>query len=342
MRRNWGQTYSVFMAKELPMAIDLYTDNYPESWYALMPARALEPGEIRPMDILGKKLLLFRTAQGQPKLYSRFCPHMGASLENGFLKEEHIVCPFHNWEYDASGKCVCIPYMPGGKIPPRAELEVYPVVEHLQWLWVYNGIHPAFELPDMSEAHDPEYGLRQKSQLFEIHPLLILENGCDIWHFKYVHKVDFVRYEAEMIRQEPHEFSYVAKQYLRKPIAGRDLVKTSIDYIGATIIYGTLEYGDYKVARFIAAPLPLANKRTLFHLIVYPRKLKGVRSLINPYFMTYFANRLFHGATDDYYPIWKPMNTGYRRYLISEDRLQQQFRTYYKAHLIEGNIEAVN
>jgi hypothetical protein len=49
--------------------------------------------------------------------------------------------------------------------------------------------------------------------------------------------------------------------------------------------------------------------------------------------MTYFANRLFRGSTDDYYPIWKPMDTGSRRYLISEDGLQQQFRKYYAAHL---------
>lgn len=324
------------------MSVDLYDDVYPESWYALMPSRNLKPGEIRPMDIFGTKLLLYRTRQGQPMLRSRFCPHMGASLEHGFLKDDRIVCPFHNWEYDASGKCVCIPYMPEGKIPPRAELDSYPVAEKLGWLWAYNGTEAAFVLPDMPEAHDPAYGRQQKSQLFEIHPLLILENGCDIWHFKYVHKVDFVRYEAEMIKQEPHEFSYVAKQYRREPIAGRDLVKTSIDYIGATIIYGTLEYGDYKVARFIAAPLPLGGKRTLFHLIVFPRKLTGLRRLLNPYFMSYFANRLFHGSTDDYYPIWKPMDTNYRRYLVSEDRLQQQFRNYYKSHLRESKAERLN
>jgi phenylpropionate dioxygenase-like ring-hydroxylating dioxygenase large terminal subunit len=317
------------------MPIDLYSDVYPESWYAMMPSKTLKPGEIHPMDILGKKLLLYRTTHGQPMLRSRFCPHMGASLEGGFMIEDRIVCPFHNWEYDANGKCICIPYMPDGKIPPRAQLEVYPVVENLGWLWMYNGEVPAFELPDFPEAHDPAYGLRQKSQLFEIHPLLILENGCDIWHFKYVHKVDFVRYEAEILKKAPHEFSYVAKQYLRQPMAGKDLVKTSIAYIGATIIYGTLEYGDYKVARFIAAPLPLGNKRTMFHLIVYPRKLTGWRRLINPYFMTYFSNRLFRGSTDDYFPIWKPMDTGHRRYLISEDRLQQEFRNYYKAHLHE-------
>ncbi len=308
------------------MPMDLYTDVYPETWYALMPAGKLRAGEIRPMDILARKLLLYRTPQGKPILSSRFCLHMGGSLEKGFLKGDRIVCPFHQWEYDLQGKCACIPYMPDGKIPPRAELEIYPLVEHLGWLWAYNGVAPAFELPDLPEAHDPEYGLRQKSQYFEIHPLLILENGCDVWHFKYVHKVDFVRYETEILRQEAHEFSFVVKQFMRQPIHGKDLLKTSIDYIGAAIIYGTLEYGDYKVARFIAAPLPLGNKRTLFHLIVYPHKLKGWRRLINPYFLTYFADQLFHGSTDDYYPIWKPMDTSFRRYLISEDRLQHQFR----------------
>jgi hypothetical protein len=37
----------------------------PGSWYELMPARNLKPGEIRPMDIFRKKLLLFCNAQGR-------------------------------------------------------------------------------------------------------------------------------------------------------------------------------------------------------------------------------------------------------------------------------------
>lgn len=74
------------------MAIDLYADIYPESWYALMPARTPRPGEIRPMYILGKKLLLYRSVERQPRLFSRFCLHMGASLEGGFLSQETNAC----------------------------------------------------------------------------------------------------------------------------------------------------------------------------------------------------------------------------------------------------------
>jgi 3-ketosteroid 9alpha-monooxygenase subunit A len=38
------------------------------------------------------------------------CPHMGADLGFGRVKADTIVCPFHQWAFDSTGRCVDIPY----------------------------------------------------------------------------------------------------------------------------------------------------------------------------------------------------------------------------------------
>ncbi len=312
---------------------DLYIDEYPASWYALMPSQRLKAGQRQPLDAFGQALVLYRTEAGKAAVQSRFCPHMGASLANGCVTGERLRCPFHHWEYDALGQCVHIPYMPAEKIPPGARLTHYPTVEHLGWIWVFNGREPSHALPDLEEAHDADYRLHWKSQRFDMHPLLLLENGCDAQHFKYVHKVDYHKYEVEICRDEPHQFGFIVHQALRTPLSGSLELKTHIHYIGASTIYGRLEFGERTVARFIAAPLPVGPKQTLFHLLVYVRRLPWYLRLVDPLFTRWFARRLFNGAIDDYAPIWRDMNTNFRQHLVAEDALQQRFRRYYRRHL---------
>jgi nitrite reductase/ring-hydroxylating ferredoxin subunit len=312
--------------------LDLYDDVYPESWYAVAPGRSLGKGGVRELQAFGEKLVLYRTASGEPRIAQRFCPHMGASLANGRVEGEQIACPFHRWQFNGDGRCTCIPYLPESRIPRRAQLRTWPVVEHLGWIWIYNGAAPAYTLPDFPEHHDPDYGQTFRSQRFDIHPLLILENGCDPQHFKYVHGNDFLRYDVEMTKSGPHELGFDVQQELR---VGKSTVHltTSICYVGASAIFGGCAYDGKPLFRFIAAPLPLGDKRTLFHLLVYPRRLPWWAAPVNPLYNAILADKVFRGSTDDYVPIWKDMNTDYRSVLVADDALQQRFRRYYRAHL---------
>lgn len=313
---------------------DLYGDVYPESWYAVAPSSSLAPGTVTPIEAFSRKWVMFRTRRGTVHFTQRFCPHMGASLHTGFVDGEHIVCPFHHWQYDGEGICRAIPYVSSDKIPPRARLATLPCIEHLGWLWVYHGApRPAYDLPDLPEARDPRFSRRHKSQSFNVHPLLILENGCDPQHLKFVHKIDFLRYDVEMQREETHAFAFRVNQAIAGPFGKALVSRLSIRYVGASTIFGTLETGDRVTAKFIAAPLPISHRRTQFHLIVFPRRLPRPLFALDSLYATWFAERLFRGSTDDYLPIWQHMDSSYRGALVADDALQQRFRHYYRAHL---------
>jgi nitrite reductase/ring-hydroxylating ferredoxin subunit len=68
-------------------------------------AGALRPGEIRPLD---GRFCVARTAKGY-LLHSRFCPHEGADLSGGSIRDNgEIVCPWHNLTFDIhNGQSPC-------------------------------------------------------------------------------------------------------------------------------------------------------------------------------------------------------------------------------------------
>lgn len=68
-------------------------------------AKDLAEGEIRAVDA---KSCVARLGDGSIVAFSRRCPHEGADLANGFVVNNHIVCPWHNLPYDpVSGASPC-------------------------------------------------------------------------------------------------------------------------------------------------------------------------------------------------------------------------------------------
>lgn len=312
----------------------LYTDTWPASWYVLTDARSLKRGQRRAVDALGQAFVVWRDTHGRAHAHDRFCPHMGASLANGRVDGDRLVCPFHAWSFDAAGQCVDVPYLPADKIPARARLRAHEVREHVGLVWVWHGPEgPTHELPELPEYGHPAFGLRSKVQDFEMHPLLLLENGCDAQHFKVVHKVDFRRYDVEMTHDEPHAFGFRVHQEMAGPFGRSFQLTTGIRYVGASVIFGELLDRGKLLARFVAAPTPVAARHTRFTLSVIPKRLPGLLWPLDPLYLSFFSRKLFAGSVDDYGPIWKDMDPERRGVLVADDALQQRFRAYYKRHL---------
>jgi hypothetical protein len=94
------------------------------------------------------------------------------------------------------------------------------------------------------------------------------------------------------------------------------------------------------VSRFVAAPTPLGPKKIDFHLSVAVKDLPFWLSALNPFYARFLSRQIFKGSTDDYDAVWKNINTGRRRVLVADDRFQQRFRRYYRAHLPGAPIGA--
>ena len=105
------------------------------AWYV-----ACTPDEIdgKPLgrQICGERMVFWRTAEGGVAALEDFCPHRGAPLSLGSVREGHLVCGYHGLTVGASGKCVSMPCQRVGGIPA---VRSYPAVERYGFIWVWPG-----------------------------------------------------------------------------------------------------------------------------------------------------------------------------------------------------------
>jgi len=163
---------------------------YPNGWFQVAYADEVEAGALHSLTAFGEELLVFRDADGRPRVLGAYCPHLGAHIGHGGALEEGTVrCPFHGWRFGGDGRCVEVPY--ADRIPSRARLPCWPVVERAGRILVWHhagGEPPQWELPEVPELEDPAWtDGERRSWRIRTHNQEMAENSVDRAHFRYVH-----------------------------------------------------------------------------------------------------------------------------------------------------------
>lgn len=138
--------------------------------------------------VLEERVAVYRSSKGVHALRD-LCVHRGAMLSKGWVdKNENLVCPYHGWQYNADGKCVCIPAQgKDDRIPPRAKATKYHCQEKFGMVWVCIG-EPRAELPDFAEFENPDYRpLVCGPYHVKAAGTRVIENFTDFAHLMYVH-----------------------------------------------------------------------------------------------------------------------------------------------------------
>ena len=171
---------------------------YPRGWMMVATSEEVKKEPLQ-RDLLGRRLAIYRSSEGEAVVMDAFCPHMGASLAaGGTVKGDNIVCPFHGWEFAPNGKCVHIPYT--DKIPKRAEVRAFRTheVNGMVFIW-YDEEQgkPQYDLPDQPEYHDSTWvPWTMKPLQFRIPPREVVDNIADKMHFPVVHGSGVERFDV--------------------------------------------------------------------------------------------------------------------------------------------------
>jgi len=162
-------------------------------WY---PADFSESVTDKPIKvkILGQHFVVFRDSKGQAHCLSNVCVHRCASLANGWVKEDHLVCPYHGWEYSGEGKCQAIPSLGyDTKIKlSRAQVDSYPTVERYGLVFVFLGDLPEDQRPplmDIEQWGDPAWRCNASERTMKANYRRLVENALDFSHPEFVHLV---------------------------------------------------------------------------------------------------------------------------------------------------------
>ena len=166
---------------------------YARGWHIVLFSQELAVGEVRRLHYFARDLVAYRGESGQVGVVDAHCPHLGAHLASGGgrVVGDDIACPFHGWEFNASGRCVAIPY--ANAIPERAvdALRGWPVLESNGFIAMWYdpaGNAPEDYLPDIPEWGADDWGdwTFYRSRI-RARACDVIENIVDIAHFPHVH-----------------------------------------------------------------------------------------------------------------------------------------------------------
>lgn len=159
-------------------------------WYATMPVSHLTEGP-KPFRLMNQDIVLFLDGDGNPAALRDRCCHRTAKLSKGWMDNGAIVCGYHGWTYDRTGKLLRVPQYEAGANPPNYKVDAYHCQARYGYVWVAlaDPLLPLFDIPE-----DGASGFRRIFQFYdqwETAPLRLMENSFDNAHFSFVHKGTF-------------------------------------------------------------------------------------------------------------------------------------------------------
>jgi phenylpropionate dioxygenase-like ring-hydroxylating dioxygenase large terminal subunit len=153
------------------------------SWF---PVEWSEKVQSRPHGVIlnGVPLVIFR-ANGKIHVLADRCPHRGAPLSNGSVREGCIVCPYHGWRFEGDGACHSIPGLNCYSSKEIHRVQAYSAEEKYGLIWVC--------LDSNNESSIPQISIGQNEKRFHFESQVnsslkdVVENALDPLHTHFVH-----------------------------------------------------------------------------------------------------------------------------------------------------------
>ena len=165
------------------------------AWYV---AAASDEIGVAPLGrtICGQRMVIFRGAGGAVSVLEDFCPHRGAPLSLGRVRDDGaIVCGYHGLVMGGDGRCIG---MPGQRVRPT--IRVYPAIERYGFVWVWPGDKSAADpahLHHLPWAESPEWTYAGGLYHVACDYRLMIDNLMDLTHETYVHASSIGQPEIE-------------------------------------------------------------------------------------------------------------------------------------------------
>lgn len=180
-----------------------------EGWYWVLAAKDLKPGRVKAVEVGGRPLAVWRSSFGQVRVFDAHCPHMGAHFAEGKVEGESLRCFFHNWRFEADGRCSDIPCLqqPGQGI--KAKARSWPTMERHGLIWVWPGPAPGPFLPEPPGIEERAVRSVLGSRFRKAcHPNVVMVNAIDEQHFQTVHRLPGHILSLEPIQRGVHSITF--------------------------------------------------------------------------------------------------------------------------------------
>lgn len=157
-------------------------------WYVAAFAWELQDKPIA-RTLLNRPVVLFRSRNGHAAALEDRCCHRSLPLSCGAIEQAGLRCGYHGLLFEPGGQCIEIPGQE--KIPAKARVAAFKVVERNQIVWIWMGeqagSEPTVEAPEIPAHDDPRYQYGGGVFHYDAPYQLIHDNLLDLSHLGYVH-----------------------------------------------------------------------------------------------------------------------------------------------------------
>jgi phenylpropionate dioxygenase-like ring-hydroxylating dioxygenase large terminal subunit len=158
-------------------------------WIPVVQSSELAPGgRVKRVQLLGERLIAYRTPGGRAGLIGEFCPHRRASLYYGRLEADGVRCVYHGWKFGLDGQCVDMPSEPlESSFAAKVCTTAYPCQEQGGVVFAYMGPVPAPALPELDWTLLPEDHVFVSKRVQDCNWFQAMEGGIDSSHIGFLH-----------------------------------------------------------------------------------------------------------------------------------------------------------
>jgi vanillate O-demethylase monooxygenase subunit len=162
-------------------------------WHPVLPSVELADKPVR-VTVGDRAWVLARLGTGTNgsgvAAYRDLCPHRRVPLSAGRVEGSELVCGYHGWRFDASGRCTAIPALGQGAAVPRGmgAQAAGGICEAggLIWLAPQAPVTPAPALPTVPGAGLVWGACPPRTTRVSIG--VLMDNFLDVAHFSYLHR----------------------------------------------------------------------------------------------------------------------------------------------------------
>jgi phenylpropionate dioxygenase-like ring-hydroxylating dioxygenase large terminal subunit len=168
---------------ELIPALELF-------WHPVCTVDELQRAVPHPVAVtlLGRRLAVADLGPGGVVAMADRCLHRSTRLSVGWIEQQTIRCAYHGWRWAADGRCVEIPSMPQGPIPPKACIDAYEASVSYGLVWVRLDSSAGTTIPPHPAWEDDRMKvLAGRPYTWPVGAPRRVENFVDLAHFAWVH-----------------------------------------------------------------------------------------------------------------------------------------------------------
>ena len=158
-----------------------------KDWYVICRKDEIEENKILLKYVFDQEIIIWKKKE-RIMAWENLCIHRGSRLSLGSINNGILKCAYHGWEYNQDAQCVKIPSQPDIKIPKKACVKSYKVIEKMNMVWI-NLSKDTSDFINIKEFNKSNFNhVACGPYIMNASAPRAIENFLDVAHFPFVHE----------------------------------------------------------------------------------------------------------------------------------------------------------